>query len=124
MEQKKKRELKPLIKIKLIKKYIISLIIIVGLLITCLVYFGHRGTIVRQEEEILEKLDAQELHYDANGPFILVDINSGISGVYNGRHRIASCILDETVLSILEENQTDEIPYMIIDVEELEARRG
>ena len=37
---------------------------------------------MRTEEE--NKMDARELHYDADGGFVLVDINRGLMGVYNG----------------------------------------
>lgn len=98
-------------------KIIIIIIVLAFFTAASATYFVHRIITVEHEKQILKSLDTIELHYDANGPFILVDAETGISGVYNGRYRIASSRLDESVLNILEINKTKNIPYMIVNIE-------
>ena len=58
---------------------VLALCVIAILLIVCFVVTDKRTTAAQERY-----LDAEELHYDADGPFILIDRNTAQMGYYEG----------------------------------------
>lgn len=59
----------------------------------------------RQKREAEQRMDARELHYDANSWFILIDKSEGMIGIYDGtkpvQHIWVDVSIDEGVFPVL-----------------------
>ena len=64
----------------------------------------------RQEKESIKRMDARELHYDANDWFILIDTSDGHIGIYNAEIPVKHIFVDD-----LEGLRSGTYPVLIYD---------